>query len=145
STELDQLLKSPAQSWSISANLLQPIFNAGKNESQVEAAESQQRQALYGYESAVLQAFREVEDSLVGLKEFGLQRASQHQRVEAARKVLDLAEVRYRGGVAAYLEVLDAQRSLFESELDESQSIRDQLVAFVQLYKALGGGWPPAP
>jgi outer membrane protein, multidrug efflux system len=141
STDLNDLLKSPSKSWSLGANLLQPIFNAGQNQSRVEVAESQQRQALYGYESSVLLAFREVEDSLVGLRQFGLQRDSQGQRVTAERKVLELAELRYRGGVANYLEVLDAQRSLFESELDESSAIRDQLVAFVQLYKALGGGW----
>jgi len=140
-TDLDQLLKSPAKSWSLGANVLQPIFNAGKNQSQVEVAESLQRQALFGYESSILQAFREVEDALVGLRQFGLQRDSQRQRVEAERKVLELAELRYRGGVANYLEVLDAQRSLFESELDESTAIRDQFVAFVQLYKSLGGGW----
>jgi multidrug efflux system outer membrane protein len=140
-TDLDQLLKSPAKSWSLGANVLQPIFNAGKNQSQVEVAESIQRQALYGYESSILLAFQEVEDSLVGLRQFGLQRDSQRQRVQAERKVLELAELRYRGGVANYLEVLDAQRSLFESELDESSAIRDQFVAFVQLYKALGGGW----
>jgi multidrug efflux system outer membrane protein len=61
----------------------------------------------------------------------------------AERKVLHLAELRYRGGVAGYLEVLDAQRSLFSAELDDSQSIRDHLISLIQLYKALGGGWTP--
>jgi len=59
--------------------------------------------------------------------------------------VLELAELRYRGGVAAYLEVLDAQRSLFGAEIDEAQTITENLVSLVQLYKALGGGWPSAP
>jgi len=142
STELSDLLDSPAQSWSIGANLLQPIFNSGQNRRRVEVAESRQRQALYGYERAVLLAFREVEDSLVDLRQSGLRRGSEGQRVGAERKVLDLAELRYRGGVAAYLEVLDAQRSLFEAELDETSATSDQLVALIQLYKALGGGWP---
>jgi multidrug efflux system outer membrane protein len=62
--------------------------------------------------------------------------------VAAERKVLELSEMRYRGGVSAYLEVLDAQRSLFGAELDETTAIRDELVALIQLYKALGGGWP---
>ena len=62
----------------------------------------------------------------------------------AERKVLELAELRYRGGVAAYLEVLDAQRSLFGAEIDETQTVTANLVSLVQLYKALGGGWPPA-
>ena len=144
STELDDLLDSPSKSWSISANLLQPIFNAGKNRRVVEVAESQQRQALYAYESAILRAFREVEDALVGLRQSGERRGSQGRRVEAERKVLELSELRYRGGVAAYLEVLDAQRSLFDAELDEVSTARTQVASLIQLYRALGGGWPQA-
>lgn len=149
-TEFSNLVTSPAKTWSIAGNLLQPIFNAGKNKRRVEITESQYRQTLYGYESVVLQAFREVEDSLVDYRKSGDRRVSQAARVESERKVLSLAEVRYRGGVSNYLEVLDAQRSLFESELDSSQSVRDQLVALIRLYKALGGGWTdttpnPAP
>jgi multidrug efflux system outer membrane protein len=65
--------------------------------------------------------------------------------VLAERKVLELCELRYRGGVAAYLEVLDAQRSLFAAELDEAAALGGHLVSLVRLYKALGGGWPQAP
>jgi multidrug efflux system outer membrane protein len=145
STELDDLLDSPARAWSVSANLLQPIFNAGQNRRRVEVAESQQRQALYAYEQAILQAFREVEDALAGVRTAGARRSAQGQRVFAERNVLALAELRYRGGVSDYLEVLDAQRSLFGAELDEAASIRDQLVFVIQLYRALGGGWSEAP
>ncbi|MBL8863226.1 MAG: efflux transporter outer membrane subunit [Planctomycetes bacterium] len=144
STELDDLFNSSAQAWSISANILQPIFNAGQNQRRVEVTESQQRQALYAYERAVIQAFREVEDALVGFRQAGLRRGSEGARVAAERKVVELAELRYRGGVAAYLEVLDAQRSLFSAELDETSSMRDEVVALIQIYKALGGGWPQA-
>lgn len=144
-TELGNLFTGPAKAWSIAGNLLQPIFNAGKNRSRVRITESQQRQTLYAYERTILVAFREVEDSLVGYRKGGEQRAAQGDRVKAERKVLELAELRYRGGVAAYLEVLDAQRSLFGAELDEAQAIRDHLVFLIQLYKALGGGWPQAP
>ncbi len=145
STELDDLISSPAESWSLAANLLQPIFNSGQNRRRVEVAESQQRQALYAYERAVLLAFREVEDALTDLRQSGLRRADEGERVAAERKVLELAELRYRGGVAAYLEVLDAQRSLFDAELGEAAAQRDELVALIQLYKALGGGWPQEP
>jgi multidrug efflux system outer membrane protein len=108
--------------------------------------ESRYRQQLYTYESTILQAFREVEDSLIDYQKFGEQRVSQAARVEANRRVLELAEVRYRGGVSNYLEVLDAQRSLFDSQLDSVVSVRDELVALIRLYKALGGGWTePAP
>ncbi len=144
STELGDLLESPAKSWSIGANLLQPIFNSGQNRRRVEVAESQQRQALFAYERSVLLAFRDVEDALAGLRQSGLRRGSEGARVVAERKVLELAELRYRGGVAAYLEVLDAQRSLFDAELSETAAQRDELVALIQLYKALGGGWPQA-
>jgi multidrug efflux system outer membrane protein len=144
SSELDEVFSSSAQSWSIGANLLQPIFNAGQNRRRVEVAESQQRQALYAYEQSVLQAFREVEDSLVGFRQAGLRRGSESERVTAELKVVELAELRYRGGVAAYLEVLDAQRSLFEAELDETSAQRDEVVALIQIYRALGGGWPQA-
>lgn len=146
SSELDTLFNSPAQAWSIAAGLLQPIFNAGKNKRRVEVTESQQRQSLYAYEQAILQAFRETEDALVSYQRTGEQKKAQSLRVDAERKVLDLAEIRYRGGVAAYLEVLDAQRSLFNAEIDEAQTLGGHLLSLVRLYKALGGGWQePAP
>ena len=145
SSDLGELFETPSKSWFVSANVLQPIFNSGQNLRRVEVAESQQRQALYGYERSILQAFREVEDSLVGLRQAGLRRGSEHQRVTAELKVVDLAELRYRGGVTDYLEVLDAQRSLFDAELEETATQRDEIVALIQLYKALGGGWPQAP
>lgn len=145
STDLDTLFDGPSKSWNIIGNLLQPIFHAGENRRRVEVTESQQRQALYAYERAVLQAFRETEDALVSYRKTGESRIAQAERVKAERKVLELAELRYRGGVAAYLEVLDAQRSLFNAELDEAESVGANLTSLVRLYKALGGGWPPAP
>jgi multidrug efflux system outer membrane protein len=145
STDLDDLFTAPARTWSLAAGLLQPIFNAGRNRRRVEVTESRQRQALYAYELAILAAFREVEDSLAAYGSAGQRRASQGSRVAAERQVLNLAEARYRGGVSAYLEVLDAQRSLFAAELDEIQAVSDQLIAMVRLYKALGGGWIPEP
>jgi len=145
STEFDTWFDGPSKAWNILGNLLQPIFNAGKNRRRVEITESQQRQTLYEYERTILQAFRETEDALVAYRKTGEQRVAQAQRVTAERKVLELAELRYRGGVAAYLEVLDAQRSLFGAEIDETQTIAANLVSLVQLYKALGGGWPGAP
>ncbi len=145
STELGDLASAPARTWSIGANLLQPIFNSGQLQSRVEVAESQQRQVLFAYEQAILLALREVEDSLVGYRKSGDRRGSETSRVAAQRRVLELAEVRYRGDVAPYLDVLDAQRSLLESELNEAEAMRDQFVALIQIYKALGGGWPTEP
>ena len=145
STEFDTWFDGPSKAWNILGNLLQPIFNAGKNRRRVEITESQQRQTLYEYERTILQAFRETEDALVAYQKTGAERVAQASRVTAERKVLELAALRYRGGVAAYLEVLDAQRSLFGAEIDEAQTITENLVSLVQLYKALGGGWPTAP
>jgi outer membrane protein, multidrug efflux system len=144
STDLGDLFDAPARTWSIAAGLLQPIFHGGRNRRRVEITESQNRQALYAYELAILQAFREVEDALVGYRKFGEQRVAQGHRVEAERKRLELSDLRYRGGVAPYLEVLDSQRSLFTAELDEVQSIRDELTSVIRLYKSLGGGWSTA-
>lgn len=145
SDDLGNLFNSESVSWNLIGNLVQPIFAFKKNQRRLEATESRQRQMLYTYEKQILQAFREVNDSLVSYRTSGQERASQGDRVKAEQKVLELAELRYKGGVAAYLEVLDAQRSLFAAELDETGAIGDQLVALVQLYKALGGGWPASP
>ncbi len=145
STDFDTLFEGPSKSWNIIGNLLQPIFHAGQNKRRVEITESRQRQALYAYERTILQAFRETEDALVAYNRTGAQRLAQADRVKAERKVLELCDLRYKGGVSAYLEVLDAQRSLFNAELDEAETIGTNLVALVRLYKALGGGWLQAP
>ena len=142
STDLGDLLDSSSQSWNVFAGLLQPIFNSGKNKRRVEVRQSQTRQAVLEYERALLGALREVEDSLIALEKSAAQRLAQGQRVEAERKVLELSELRYRGGVAAYLEVLDAQRSLFAAEIDEVASVSTQMISLIRLYSALGGGWP---
>jgi len=84
-------------------------------------------------------------DALVAYQRTGEQRASQAARVAAERTVLELAELRYQGGVANYLEVLDAQRSLFGAELDESSAVGAHVGALVSLCRALGGGWPAEP
>jgi len=145
STDFDTLFEGPSKSWNIIGNLLQPIFRAGQNKRRVEITESRQRQMLYAYERTILQAFRETEDALVSYRKVGEQRQAQADRVNAERKVLELCELRYRGGVSAYLEVLDAQRSLFTAELDEAETVGSNLTSLVRLYKALGGGWPQAP
>ncbi|MFN2377153.1 MAG: efflux transporter outer membrane subunit [Candidatus Binatia bacterium] len=145
STELDAVFTGSSQAWSVASGLVQPIFNAGKNLRRVDIAESQMRQALHSYEKAVIQALREVEDSLIAWEKTGQQRASQSIRVQAERKVVQLATVRYEGGVTDYLEVLDAQRNLFSAELDEVVAIREQMNSLILLYKSLGGGWPAEP
>jgi multidrug efflux system outer membrane protein len=118
-----------------------PLLNAQILGFQQEAAEAQGREMLAQYEQMILVAFREVEDALVAVKTAREQRAAQADQVEALRSALQLASLRYKGGLANYLDVLVAQRNLFDAELALAGTHRLQLVSIVQLYKALGGGW----
>lgn len=124
-------------------SLTGPLLNAQILGFQQEAVEAQARQAVAQYEQSILVAFREVEDALVAVRTAREQREAQVQQVEALRSALHLASVRYKGGLANYLDVLIAQRNLFEAELALTGTHRLHLVSVVQLYKALGGGWPP--
>lgn len=120
-----------------------PLFNAVALGFQQKAAEAQTREQLAQYEQAILVAFREVEDALVAVSTAREQRAAQAEQVEALQSALQLASLRYRGGLANYLDVLVAQRNLFDAELALAGTHRLHLVSVVQLYKALGGGWSP--
>ncbi len=124
-------------------SLAGPLFNAQVLGFQQEAAEALSRQALAQYEQTILVAFREVEDSLVAVTTTREQAAAQERQVTSLRSALHLADLRYRGGLANYLDVLVAQRNLFEAELALTATRRLHLVSIVQLYKALGGGWSP--
>ena len=120
-----------------------PLLNAQTLGFQQRAAEAQAKQAAAQYEQAILVAFREVEDALVGVSTAREQAAAQEKQVNALRSALHLANLRYKGGLANYLDVLIAQRSLFVTELALAATQRLHLVSVVQLYKALGGGWSP--
>jgi multidrug efflux system outer membrane protein len=120
-----------------------PLLNAQTLGFQQRAAEAQAKQAVAQYEQTILVAFREVEDALVGVSTAREQAAAQERQVNALRSALNLANLRYKGGLANYLEVLIAQRSLFVTELALADTQRLHLVSVVQLYKALGGGWSP--
>ncbi len=120
-----------------------PLLNAQTLGFQQKAAEAQARQALAQYEKMILVAFKEVEDALVAVHTVRQQIEAQEAQVTALRSALHLADLRYRGGLANYLDVLTARRSLFEAELSLAATRRLHLVSIVQLYKALGGGWPP--
>jgi len=135
---------SPGTDFGILApTLTGPLLNAQTLGFQQRAAEAQAKQAVAQYEQAILVAFREVEDSLVGVSTAREQAAAQEREINALRSALHLATLRYKGGLANYLDVLIAQRRLFESELALVATRRLHLVSVVQLYKALGGGWSP--
>jgi multidrug efflux system outer membrane protein len=118
-----------------------PLVDSGRGRANVAIATAQAEQAAVVYRQSILVALAEVADTLVTLQKVR-ERIEQIQvQVTAARESLRLSDLRYIGGVADYLEVLDAQRVLFLAETDLARSRRDQLAASVQLYRALGGGW----
>src|SRR5262245_20617680 len=125
------------------AEVTGPLFNASALGFQVKAAEAQTQAAVAQYRKIVLTAFQEVEDALIAVQKTREQRAAQEIQVAALQSAFNLADLRYKGGRASYLDVLTAQRALFEAEIALASTRRTQLVSVVQLYKALGGGWPP--
>jgi multidrug efflux system outer membrane protein len=118
-----------------------PIFNTGRTGAGVDSAEARAQIAVELYRQTVVQAFREVSDALVEYQKRQEFRIQQQALQQAARDASRLANMRYTGGVSSYLEVLDSERQLFDSELGLVRSYRDELVAIIRLYKALGGGW----
>ena len=119
----------------------QPIFNAGRIRSNVRLAEAQQQIALIQYERAIQTAFREVSDTLIQYQKVREIRAKQELLVATLQDRSRLSYMRYRGGVDTLLNALDADRDLFDAELGLAQTRRNELLALVQLYRALGGGW----
>ncbi|HEX8725916.1 MAG TPA: efflux transporter outer membrane subunit [Gemmatimonadaceae bacterium] len=128
--------------YQLQAGVSFPLFDAGRLSDQSAAARARVDQARLQYEQTALSALRDASDALVGVRTARDQEAAQATQVAALRDALQLAELRYESGLASYLDLLDAQRSLFSAQLALSQAQLQQLTAAVQLYKALGGGWP---
>jgi NodT family efflux transporter outer membrane factor (OMF) lipoprotein len=141
SRDLTTLLTAPARTWSAAAGAAAPIFNTGRTRATVRLAESVERELVINYERAIYRALRDVSDALAGYHKIGEQRAQQEQLVAALRDAARLSTDRYQGGLDSYLQVLDAQRNLFRSELDLTTLQRQELTSIVELYRALGGGW----
>lgn len=141
--QLSSLSTGPFATVGGGATLSGPLLNATALGYQVQATEAQAKQAAARYEKAVITAFKEVDDALIALQKSREQRLAQEQQVAALESAFHFADLRYQGGRASYLDVLTAQRSLFDSELALARTRRVQLVSVVQLYKALGGGWSP--
>lgn len=143
SSELSDLTEGGSDFWNVGAGLFAPVFNAGRNRSRVEVERARTEQALLSYQQTVQRAFREVEDALVAVRTYRDEHAARQRQVAAARSAARLSRARYDGGVTSYLEVLDTERSLFNAELAESQTLRLYVDAIIGLYRALGGGWNP--
>jgi multidrug efflux system outer membrane protein len=141
SANLSHLFSGPAQTWSWAAPIAAPIFTAGSISGQVKSAEAYQRQALLSYRQTVQNAFRDVENSLVDRKQTMEQLETQGRQVESLTNYARIARLRYENGYTSYLEVLDAERSLFSAQLSQAQTKGGLFQALVNLYKAMGGGW----
>ena len=140
STELDSTTIDGGV-WSVGGQLLGPVFDFGKNQRRVEIEELITQQFLFQFENKILNAFREVEDSLVEIKTYREELAAIERQLKAATNANKLSLERYDKGVSSYLEVLDTERTLFSTGLQQSETQQLYLTAFVNLYKALGGGW----
>lgn len=127
--------------WSVSGGILGPIFNFNKNKRRVEIERQRYQQALMDYDQTLLEAFREVEDGLISVSTFRTELEAVNRQRAAAQNAAILSRSRYDGGVTSYLEVLDSERTLFNTELNASLTLRELLNSYVSLYKALGGGW----
>lgn len=143
SIELSDLLKSAARIWSLGLSLDLPIFDSGRLESKVDQASAQQKQALASYIGSVQTAFKEVNDALITVRQSAEREAALDRSQQAARQAMQIADNRYQSGYSAYLDVLDSQRVYNDAALAFIQSRQARLVATVDLFKALGGGWTP--
>lgn len=141
SGDLSTLTSQDAGVWAVSGGLLSPVFQFGKNKQRVEIEKNRTDQALLVYEQTFLVALREVEDALVDIATLKEELKARKRQVQAAEKAAELAKLRYDKGVSSYLEVLESNRQLFDAELVMTQTFEMYLIAYVSLYKALGGGW----
>lgn len=141
SDELHNLLTAPARMWQYGLSATQTIFDAGRIVYQVKEAKALRNEALFTYRQTVLNAFREVDDALIASKK-NLELVAENQKqVKILKGYLHLAQLRYNEGEIDYLNVLDAERSLFDAELQLVQAQANNFSAVVDLYGALGGGW----
>lgn len=141
STELSGLFKDGSWGFTLAPQALLPIFDLGRNQASLGAARAARDGAVAQYEKSIQAAFREVADALAGRATLGEQLKAQEDLVRAESDRMRLAELRYRNGVASYLDVLDAQRSLFTARQAQVQTALAQRLNQVTLYKALGGGY----
>ncbi|MBE2242730.1 MAG: efflux transporter outer membrane subunit [Burkholderiaceae bacterium] len=141
SGDLLGLFDSGTLAWSFTGQLLQPIFDGGRNQANLDAARAAREIGVAQYEKSIQTAFREVADALAARAMLGQQLDAQRAQAQAEELRFRLAELRYRNGVTSFLDVLDAQRSLFTTQLATVQVQLSKIQNEVTLYKVLGGGW----
>ena len=141
SQKIDDMFKNESNIWNIGASIAGPIFQGGRLKSTYQAQKAFWDQTIAQYKQTIIVAFRETSDALIASQTLVDQRTAIQSQVAALREAADLATERYTAGRASYFEVLEAQQQLFPAESALAQTQRDQLLAVVNLYKALGGGW----
>jgi outer membrane protein, multidrug efflux system len=141
SSALSRLFAGPAGLWAFGASALQPVFEGGRIRNRIQFAEARTEEATLVYQRTVQQAFREVSDALVAFRKSQEVRNQQEQLTTAAEDATRLSNLRYRGGAASYLEVLDSETRSFAAQLALAQARLRELQSLVQIYRSLGGGW----
>jgi multidrug efflux system outer membrane protein len=141
STSLTNLITGPSAIWALGGDILQPIFEGGRNRANLAATKSAYEEAVDNYRQSVLAAFQQVEDGLSGLNALSQASTSQNAAVGDSRRALEIANNRYTGGVTTYLDVITAQSALLNNQRLATQILGQQMVTSVYLVKALGGGW----
>jgi multidrug efflux system outer membrane protein len=141
SPALSNLFTGPAGIWNLAASVTQPIFEGGRLKSNVRLAEAQHEQILLTYQQTIQGAFRDVSNGLVAYRKYREFRIQQEHLLSSAQDASRLSEVRFKAGTTDYLEVLTNETNSFSAELGLAQAQANELVALVQLYQALGGGW----
>jgi len=141
SAELKNIDKTGSDIWGIGLGLTLPIFDSGRAQTIVSQATAKQKQALSYYESSIQNAFKEVNNAIVSLKEYTEQENDLKLTQDAAKKAMDIASNRYKAGYSSYLEYLDAQRIYNDASIAYIQKRQLRLIASVELFKSLGGGW----
>src|ERR1035437_9001948 len=141
STNIANLISAPSAIWSLGGDLLQPIFQGGRNRANLAATKAAYDESVANYREAVLTAFQQVEDGLSGLNALSQAATSQNAAVSDARRALEIANHRYVGGVTTFLDVITAQSALLTNERLATQLLGQEMVTSVYLVKAVGGGW----
>jgi multidrug efflux system outer membrane protein len=141
SPEISNLFTADAFLGSITGQLAGPIFRFNQNKRRVEAEKAKARQFGFQYEKTVLTAFAEVENSLTEVRTYRNEFGARQTQVVATERSLLLSKALYDNGYTSFLQVLDSERELYNSQFQKSIALQNQLISTVRLYKALGGGW----
>src|SRR6185369_1489992 len=139
--KIENVVKNNFSIWNVAGSVSGPIFQGGRLVEEYRARQAFWDETIAAYRESIVGALREVSDALAAQSKLVEQRAAEERQVRALAAAVDLSLLRYRTGLATYLEVLDAEERLYPAEDTLAQAQRDQLLTVVALYKALGGGW----